>query len=178
MPEPPSSRPRADSVTSDGRQQTASQAMPAARCGKPYPTHRSMYASTLQPTTRSTQLPIWNVRDVSEDPKVELVRWRVFETETGERHFVGLRPSLGTGRVSSAIIDFDPGSRTGTTSSGRRYVLMGPPCFDSDGDYTWALWSLINGVTSSRDVTDEWLAKNCSTGTVSQSQDSGSSNKQ
>lgn len=128
-----------------------------------------MYASTLQPTTRSTPLPIWNVRGVREDPKVELVRWRVFETETGECHFVGSRPNQGTGRVSSAIVGFDSSSRTGVTTSGRKYVLLGLPSFDSDADYTWALWSLLNSVVSSRDVTDEWLAENRSIGKASES---------
>jgi hypothetical protein len=118
-----------------------------------------MHASTLQPTTRSTQLPFWNTRCAGEDPTVELVRWRVFETETGERHLVGLRPYHGSGRVSSAVVNFDLGSRIALTTSGRRYVLLGPPGFDSDADYTWVLWSIINSVTSWRDITAEWLAE-------------------
>lgn len=123
-------------------------------------------------------MPIWNVRGVSEDPEVELVRWRVFETETGEHHFVGSRLNQGTGRVSSAIVNFDHSSRTGVTISGRKYVLLGPPSFNSDADYTWALWSLLNSVVSSRDVTDKWLAEERSTGTISESPDSGSPEKQ
>lgn len=90
-------------------------------------------------------------------PEVILVRWRVFETEGGERHFVGTRADRWTGRVSSAIVEFDMTTRTGVTRSGRRYVLEGASGMSVDADYTWSVWCRANGVSNYRDVTDSLL---------------------
>jgi hypothetical protein len=101
------------------------------------------------------QEPIWKSMGVSEEPEIELARWRVFETEGGTRHFVGKRIQKGTGRVSSAIVQFDLAARLGTTLSGRQYVLVGEPGDDVAVDYVWELWASMNGITSARDVTHE-----------------------
>jgi len=102
-------------------------------------------------------VPIWKSQGLLEEPEIEISRWRVFETETGERHFVGVRAAQGTGRVSSSIIEFDILSRTGVTASGRRYVLVGEPGTDDEADYVWGLWARVNGVILARDVTYKLL---------------------
>lgn len=103
-------------------------------------------------------MSIWRSRPVGEVPEVVLQAWRVLETDSGERHFVGFRPDRGTGRVSSAIVSVDMSARIGITNSGRRYVLDGPPGAEvEDGDFVWAVWCQVNRVASYRDVTDELL---------------------
>lgn len=103
-------------------------------------------------------MAIWRARSIDDVPEVILVRWRVFETEGGERHFVGTRRDRWTGRVSSAIVEFDMTTRTGVTRSGRRYVLEGASGISVDANYTWAVWCRANGVVIYRDVTDTVLA--------------------
>jgi len=82
------------------------------------------------------------------------------QTVAGELHFVGVRLDRGTGRVSSAIIEYDTVTHTGVTRSGRRYVLDGGPGADEDGeaDYVWSAWCFLNQITAYRDVTNEILA--------------------
>ncbi|PLP96648.1 hypothetical protein CYJ10_31030 [Cupriavidus pauculus] len=62
-----------------------------------------------------------------------------------------------SGRVSSAIEAFDHATRTGTTRSGRRYVLMGEPGEDPDGMHTWAVWARVNDVREETDVSSDYL---------------------
>lgn len=102
--------------------------------------------------------PIWTVAPVSEQPRLTLIRWRVFETELGERHFVGYCRENRNGRVSSAIETLDPSTRRATTRSGRVYQLVGPPGNDPEGWATWPLWAYRNEVESFRDVSDEVFA--------------------
>lgn len=102
-------------------------------------------------------MAIWKARSVEKLPEVVLVRWRVYETGRGERHFVGTRPDRGTGRVSSAIVELDARTCVGLTRSGRRYFLEGTPGTSLEGEVTWSGWCQLNGVTSYRDVTDELL---------------------
>ena len=52
-------------------------------------------------------MPIWKTRTIAEVPEITLVEWRVYETELGERHFVGYNLTESEGRVSSAIQSFD-----------------------------------------------------------------------
>lgn len=105
-------------------------------------------------------MSIWRSRSVGEVPEVVLQAWRVLETGSGERHFVGFRPDRGTGRVSSAIAEIDMPNRIGITRSGRRYVLDGPPGAEvEEGDYVWTAWCQVNRVASYRDVTDELLTR-------------------
>jgi hypothetical protein len=102
-------------------------------------------------------MSIWQARPVVDAPEITLRAWRVMETDTGGRHFVGVRPDRGTGRVSSAIVECDMPTRTGVTRSGRRYVLEGPPEPDSRGDseYVWVAWCQANRVADFRDITNE-----------------------
>ncbi|NOV23397.1 hypothetical protein E5S69_07565 [Cupriavidus necator] len=101
-------------------------------------------------------MPIWSVATVDEQPDITLRRWRVYETELGEHHFVGYCVENESGRVSSAIVSFDAKSRAGITRSGRRYVLYGEPSFDGDALHVWSFWAASNGVTETKDVSGEY----------------------
>jgi hypothetical protein len=101
-------------------------------------------------------MSFWSATPVSLQPRATLVRWRVFQTELGERHFAGHCIESGHGRVSSAIVSFDFNTRTGVSTSGRRYVLSGRAGYDDDGQYVWLLWSLYNAVPWAKDVSDEY----------------------
>jgi hypothetical protein len=97
---------------------------------------------------------VWATTSITETPEIELGSWRVFETEKGERHFVGYNLTEHEGRVSSAIQAFDPDTMTGITSSGRVYQLIGNSGFDQDALYTWNRWKKINKVVTDIDVTE------------------------
>jgi hypothetical protein len=97
-------------------------------------------------------MPIWPV-DPASNSSITLVRWRIFETDIGERHFVGFNITDGEGRVSSAIEQFDADARSGVTRSGRIYRLEGPAGRDADALYTWNLWCIANNVKHWDDVT-------------------------
>ena len=96
-------------------------------------------------------MTVWNVASVNGEPEIVLVRWRVMETDTGERHLVGARDDF-TGRVSTAITKFDPLRMVATTESGRIYQLRGAPGDNADAQYFWEKWCLLNGVRKSFDV--------------------------
>lgn len=98
---------------------------------------------------------LWSVQPVSAQPTVTLVRWRVVETELGERHFVGFNLDDREGRVSSKIEKFDPSTCRGVTRSGRIYCLSGDCGHDLDAEYVWQQWARINSVAEEKDVTSE-----------------------
>ena len=102
-------------------------------------------------------MPMWRASPVSVEPEVVLVSWSVVEAQTGERHFVGYCVRNRQGRVSSAIKSFNLQTRQGVTRSGRIYLLEGEPGRDADADYVWERWAAVNGVTSTRDVTHEFV---------------------
>jgi len=79
-------------------------------------------------------------------------------TERGEIHFIGYVVDNHEGRVSTAIVSLDLAARTGVTSSGRLYELIGKPGHDSDADYVWGRWARVNGVKRAQDVTAELLS--------------------
>lgn len=95
----------------------------------------------------------WEVRTITAQPGITLVRWRVFETEHKESHFVGYCPETHKGRVSSAIQSFDPTTHLAVTRSGRVYEIVGSPSQDLDALYVWGVWSEKNNVKSYTDVT-------------------------
>ena len=80
-------------------------------------------------------------------PEVRLVGWQIFRLPSGDHHFCGLHAdrSKGFGRVSTAIVSFDAATRTGTTASGRRYVLEGEPGAYPAVDGIRALWLRARG---------------------------------
>jgi hypothetical protein len=101
-------------------------------------------------------MSIWPVAPVDEQPHITLERWRVLETEGGERLFVGYCVENREGRVSTAIVSFDAGARVGTTKSGRRYLLSGWPCFDGDAELVWGHLARSNRILEAKDVSMEY----------------------
>ncbi len=98
---------------------------------------------------------VWKTSPVAETPELQLSSWQIWQTETGERHFVGYNETEGAGRVSSAIQQFDRDTMRGITRSGRVYELLGPPGHDGDAAYVWGYWKRRNGVQTAEDVTLE-----------------------
>jgi hypothetical protein len=98
-------------------------------------------------------MTVWNVPSANGEPEIVLVRWRVMETDTGERPLVGARDDF-TGRVSTAITKFDPLRMVATTESGRIYQLRSAPGHNADAQYVWHRWCLVNGVRKFNDVTN------------------------
>ncbi|BBU30260.1 hypothetical protein BTHE68_39940 [Burkholderia sp. THE68] len=105
-------------------------------------------------------VPIWGTKPVTEEPEITLIKRRIFQTDDGSRYFVGARPDFLGGRVSSAIVELDCVSRTGTTDTGRKYILVGAPGFDWDAAYTWFAWLKLNEPKSVQDVTFELFDEN------------------
>jgi hypothetical protein len=58
----------------------------------------------------------------------------MLKSTTGELHLVTLRDrevDRGVVRLTSPIASIDHGARVATTSSGRQYLLMGPPASEA-----------------------------------------------
>lgn len=102
---------------------------------------------------------IWQVKPVEDEPEICLKNWSIREVHpAGTRHFVGWNVA-GEGRVSSAIVEFDPKKLLGRTASGRVYALLGQPGYDADAEYVFSRWCRIpgQGAETVRDVTDDIL---------------------
>jgi hypothetical protein len=104
-------------------------------------------------------MPVWRVADVSAEPEMSISDWQILETQLGSRHFVGCDVRNLTGRVSTAIQEFDPAVLRGVTSSGRVYQLVGPSGWSENGRYLWERWCKVNDITSYTDVTAESLVQ-------------------
>lgn len=63
---------------------------------------------------------------VEKQPCVELTKWRVIESATGDRYILALSPE-GVARVTSAVFRINPSTRSAITSSGRVYEFLHPP---------------------------------------------------
>lgn len=98
-------------------------------------------------------MPILPNPTAAEVPEIHLINWAVIKTERDEMHFVGYSEALGHARVSSPIVTFDPGTRSGATSTGRKYTLVGNPGLDGDGLYILKAWLAGYKVPEWRDVT-------------------------
>jgi len=100
-------------------------------------------------------MPIRPSRDVPAQPTVWLTYWRVLEMDRGTRHFIGRSVEHNIARVSSPIFSFDLVTRTGKTSSGREYKLLGPPGLDEVVVYVWEhyIWRFA----SAKDVSEEYF---------------------
>lgn len=101
-------------------------------------------------------MPLWRPAPPGRTPTVTLQRWRVIETERGERHFVGRDLADFSGRVSSAIQKYAASTHEGETLTGRKYRLDGPPGPDDDAEHVFQHWCRANQVTSVTDVTMEY----------------------
>ena len=89
---------------------------------------------------------IWQVASIKDNPEVTLDQWTVRQVmPAGTLHFVGYHHAYREGRVSSAIIRFDPEAMRGVTKSGRIYQLRGDTGFNSDAEYVWDRWCGIPG---------------------------------
>jgi len=107
---------------------------------------------------------IWLVDSVEMQPSIHISNWSIRaviykSSESVTHHIVGYSEDTYEGRVSSAIIDFDSEKRTLTTRSGRKYILVGKPGFDGDGEHVWRSWKYGNQAHSEVDVTDEYAEK-------------------
>ncbi|MFM0543709.1 hypothetical protein PQR29_03165 [Paraburkholderia strydomiana] len=95
------------------------------------------------------------------EPDVYLSRWRIFETDDGLKRLVGY-DSVDQGRVSSALVEFNPKASHVQTSDGLTYRLLGEPGFFWEIIDTWDVWfHAITGGTGGgvTDVTERMLAK-------------------
>lgn len=99
---------------------------------------------------RSTQAP-----SPDQQPEAILRNYRVYSADDGH-HFAGLNEVTGKGRVSTAIVTWDPDTMTGTTQSGRRYRLEGPPDDTGVAQVAWVTWSMGYGISEFTDVTAEY----------------------
>jgi hypothetical protein len=106
-------------------------------------------------------MSLWKVAPVARQPALTLVRWRVLETETGNRHLTGWCVENQEGRVSSLVRTFDPATALAVTRSGRVYRLEGLPGDDRDASYVWLQWAITNKVAEVYDRTDDVYAELC-----------------
>lgn len=104
-------------------------------------------------------MPVYPLPSVTDMPTSTLVAWSVFETETAQRHLCGYSRREREGRVTSAVLAFDPATGSFTTSRGRVYRVEGQPGHDLDAEYVRGRWLAINGSPAIADVTQEvWNA--------------------
>lgn len=103
---------------------------------------------------------IWGVAPVAEEPEIRLYNWSIRAVlPERTRHFVGWNRASREGRVSSAIVTFDPATRRGVTERGRVYELVGPPGTHPDAEYVWGRWLQLGEVLEGfEDVTAEAIA--------------------
>jgi hypothetical protein len=102
---------------------------------------------------------IWKTTPVDQTPSIELKDWMVVEVSPPgtDRHFVGYNITEGEGRTSSKIVSFDKNTKIGTTTSGRKYKLVGEPGMNGDAVYVFNKWCKINSVESYKDVSEDYL---------------------
>jgi len=92
--------------------------------------------------------------------EVVLGRWSIRETNSERRHFLGLNLAYGDGRVSTPIQSFDPGTRTGVTTSGSTCRLVEPVGQDKDPEYVGFYAAKAWEIEQWRDITAE-LVPDC-----------------
>lgn len=105
-------------------------------------------------------MSIWKTTSIKQTPEIELASWRIYEVESEHwpkktKHFVGYNLTEREGRVSSAIVEFDPVAMVGRTNSGRVYKLVGDPGTSQDASYVWSQWCKINEISSIEEVSVE-----------------------
>lgn len=73
------------------------------------------------------------------EPDVYFSRWRIFETNDGLKRLVGF-DSVDHGRVSSALVTFNPKTMHVQSSDGLTYRLLGEPGSFWDVIDIWDIW--------------------------------------
>ena len=104
----------------------------------------------------SSFISFTNQRDalpLDEQPLVALHLWRVFETVDGKRYILAIMPG-GAQRLTSALVSFDPVTRTATTTSGRRYEFHDAPSNDALVCEVFAQRLIYSNLQATRDVSD------------------------
>lgn len=105
--------------------------------------------------TRKAAMPNVTPRFAGNRFEVRLVNWRVMLVyPDNTRHVVGIDARESTGRVSSAIKDFDPKTGRVNTYSRRVYVLVGSSRHDAKAQCVWNQWCSVNGVSGCKEITD------------------------
>ena len=97
-----------------------------------------------------------NERDappVKDQSRVEVLSWRAVETPTGELYLMMFQEA-GVVRNTSAVVSVDASRRLLTTSSGREYVLHGPPEEEAIAKQVLQANAVRIGLASARDVSD------------------------
>lgn len=97
-----------------------------------------------------------NERDalpVEDQPVVSLHVWRVVETADGERYILAIMPG-GAQRLTSALVSFDPLTRTARTTSGRCYEFLQAPDNDPFVCEVFAQRLIYSNLKATRDVSD------------------------
>lgn len=101
-------------------------------------------------------IPMWNNQYQEE----VMILWSVYEIEDGNNkshHLVGYLPKRQTGRVTSAIKQFEKNLMKLITSSGRIYQLDGPPALNGENKLIWSEWKEKYSVDNYIDVTHQYL---------------------
>lgn len=109
-------------------------------------------------------MSIWITTPVEQVPHIKLASWGIYEVSSNmrpekTRHFVGWNLTEREGRVSSSIVEFDPKTKRGKTSSGRVYELVGESGHNGDGIYTFNQWCHINEISHSENISDVVFAQ-------------------
>ena len=97
---------------------------------------------------------------VASQPRVELERWRVLETEA-EQFLSGFLASSGKGRCTSPLVEIDFRTMQARTASGRVYDLVGPPATKAEAALLLLIAAANRDAHYVRDVTDELLSWRC-----------------
>lgn len=106
-------------------------------------------------------MPTDSSSSARKQPRVWLVRWYVMRTNLGTRHFVGHSVEDDKAYVSTPVVTYDVARRTGVTSNGRPYTLVGPSGYDEEAEFVWRHYMRLWGVTDVVDVSDEYLHELC-----------------
>lgn len=83
---------------------------------------------------------------VSDEPSYQLESWGIRQLPDGELHLLGVDPLSKVARVSSTVVEFDKVKRTGITSSGRVYSLLGQSRYDKDVQALLVDWCIESGI--------------------------------
>ncbi|MGB8419963.1 hypothetical protein [Paraburkholderia sp.] len=94
-------------------------------------------------------------------PDVYLSRWRIFETDDGLQRLVGF-DSVDKGRVSPALVTFNPKTMLVQSRDGLTYCLLGEPGSFWEVIDTWEIWfhAMTRGAGGGvKDVTEQMRGK-------------------